>query len=130
MKDEEQLKQKPDRENSTTIKIQSLFRGYLSRKALKALKSLVKIQALVRGYLVRKEAFQTLQGTEALFTERSGVSAQRFRLQLKDVSDERIGSRRISSFQILDDGRPKPVELDHLEPKSRLKRANTWVNVH
>ncbi|KAL8243021.1 hypothetical protein R6Q59_013323 [Mikania micrantha] len=116
-----------DRENSAAIKIQSLFRGFLSRKALKALKSLVKIQALVRGYLVRKEAVRTLQGMEALFRARSSVSAKRFRLQHKDVSDERIRSRRISSFQIPNDGRPNPVELDLLEPKSRLTRANTWV---
>ncbi|KAL8223354.1 hypothetical protein R6Q57_018829 [Mikania cordata] len=116
-----------NRENSAAIKIQSLFRGYLSRKALKALKSLVKIQALVRGYLVRKEAVRTLQGMEALFRARSSVSAQRFRLHHKDVSDESIRSRRISSFQIPNDGRPNPVELDLLEPKSRLTRANTWV---
>ncbi|KAI3814518.1 hypothetical protein L1987_14158 [Smallanthus sonchifolius] len=124
-----------DRENSAAIKIQSMFRGYLSRKALKALKSLVKIQALVRGFLVRKEAVATLQGMEALFRARSSVCAHKFRLQddefqprrsIRDASEGR--SRRISaSFQIPNDGRPNPIEVDLEEPKSRLTRANTWA---
>ncbi|KAI3711594.1 hypothetical protein L1987_70133 [Smallanthus sonchifolius] len=124
-----------DRENSAAIKIQSLFRGYLSRKALKALKSLVKIQALVRGFLVRKEAVATLQGMEALFRARSSVCAHKIRLQddefqprrsIRDTSEGR--SRRISaSFQIPNDGRPNSIEVDLEEPKSRLTRANTWA---
>ncbi|KAJ0724179.1 putative IQ motif, EF-hand binding, P-loop containing nucleoside triphosphate hydrolase [Helianthus annuus] len=126
-----------DRENSAAIKIQSAFRGYLSRKALKALKSLVKLQALVRGYLVRKRAVQTLQGMEAMFRARSNVFARKFRLRYDEfhprrstrgASEGRTRSRRISStFQIQDDGRPNPIEVDLEEPKSRLKRANTWA---
>ncbi|KAK9060784.1 hypothetical protein SSX86_021490 [Deinandra increscens subsp. villosa] len=125
-----------DRENSAAIKIQSLFRGHLCRKALKALKSVVKVQALVRGYLVRKEAVRTLQGMEALFRARFSVSAQKLRLQEQDqihttrsirgASEGR--SRRISSsFQIPNSERPNLVEMDLEEPKSRLTRANTWA---
>ncbi|CAI9286009.1 unnamed protein product [Lactuca saligna] len=107
------------RENSAAIKIQALFRGYLSRKALKALKSLVKLQAVVRGYLVRKEAAETLHGMEALCRAQSTVCSHRFRLQddkfhsrrsIKKANEAR--SRRIStSFQSSYDGRPSPIEL-------------------
>ncbi|KAL7601190.1 protein IQ-domain 26 [Lactuca sativa] len=115
------------RENSAAIKIQALFRGYLSRKALKALKSLVKLQAVVRGYLVRKEAAETLHGMEALCRAQSTVCAHRFRLQDDKFHSRRstkraneARSRRIStSFQA--HGRPSPIEFD---PEYQAK---TWA---
>ncbi|KAF7145671.1 hypothetical protein RHSIM_Rhsim04G0199000 [Rhododendron simsii] len=47
-------------EEAAAVMIQSVFRSYLARKALKTLKGLVKVQALVRGYLVRKQTTATL----------------------------------------------------------------------
>ncbi|XP_062206819.1 protein IQ-domain 26-like [Phragmites australis] len=54
------------REEKAAVLIQKTFRGYLARKALRALRSLVKLQALVRGYLVRKQAAMTLHRLQAL----------------------------------------------------------------
>ncbi|KAI3790137.1 hypothetical protein L2E82_02953 [Cichorium intybus] len=123
------------KENLAAIKIQALFRGYLSRKALKALKSLVKLQAVVRGYLVRKEASETLHGMEALFKAQSTVCAHRFRLQDDNFNSRRsikraneARSRRIStSFQASFDGKPSPIDVGLEDPISRLTRANTWA---
>uniref|UniRef100_A0A7C9D362 Arginine--tRNA ligase n=2 Tax=Opuntia streptacantha TaxID=393608 RepID=A0A7C9D362_OPUST len=70
------------REKWAAVKIQTTFRGYLARKALRALKGLVKIQALVRGYLVRKQATATLHGMQALIRAQATVRSKRAQAQI------------------------------------------------
>lgn len=67
-------------EKRAAIKIQTMFRGYLARRALRALKGLVKLQALVRGYLVRKEADATLCSMQALIRAQARVRAHRLKM--------------------------------------------------
>nr|GEU77736.1 hypothetical protein [Tanacetum cinerariifolium] len=121
--------------NSAAITIQSMFRGYLARKALKALKSVVKLQAIVRGFLVRKRAAETLQGMEAMFKVRSRACSQRSRLQddkyhskrsIRRGSESRSRSMS-SSFQIPNDAKLNFVEESPQMPKSKLTRNNTWA---
>ncbi|PON38226.1 IQ motif, EF-hand binding site [Trema orientale] len=68
------------------IVIQTAFRGYLARRALRALKGLVKLQALVRGQNVRKQAKLTLKCMQALVRVQDQVRHQRARLSLEGSS--------------------------------------------
>ncbi|KAE8670333.1 sulfate transporter 3.1-like [Hibiscus syriacus] len=72
--------------------IQSVFRSYLARKALRALKGLVKLQALVRGHLVRRQASVTLKCMQALITAQARARDQRMRM----VEDSRPAGQRQS----------------------------------
>ncbi|GKV06716.1 hypothetical protein SLEP1_g18569 [Rubroshorea leprosula] len=134
------------RERCAAVKIQTVFRGYLARKALRALKGLVKLQAVVRGYLVRKQATATLHGMQALIRAQATVRSQRncslneirTRKSMERFDDTRsdhtvsIHSRRLSaSFDnpmCNFDENPKIVEVDTGRPKSRSRRTNTSVS--
>ncbi|KAG6431783.1 hypothetical protein SASPL_109866 [Salvia splendens] len=70
------------RELRAAVAIQSHFRAYLSRRALRALKALVKLQALVRGHLVRRQTAYAMRRLQALV--RAQVRARAGRALMSD----------------------------------------------
>ncbi|KAK6122682.1 hypothetical protein DH2020_043566 [Rehmannia glutinosa] len=127
-------------EDGAAIKIQSVFRGYLARKALNALRGLVKLQALVRGHLVRKQATDTLRCMLALVTAQARARAQRLHMaeEAKFIAQMQFTSRKFTQedkFKKLNqdfDRSPKEtikiVEMDLGEYKPVTKARNSYSN--
>ncbi|PWZ17679.1 hypothetical protein Zm00014a_015759 [Zea mays] len=126
-----------EREVEAAAVIQKAFRGYLARKALRALKSLVKLQALVRGYLVRKQTAMTLRRLQALIRLQANTAASR-----RSAEQERIVARpkplamraaAVHRRRLSDGGdaaggfdrSPRIVEMDTCELRCRSSRITS-----
>ena len=116
------------RETEAAVFMQKAFRGYLARKALRALKSLVKLQALVRGYLVRKQAATTLHRLQALMRLQASSQALKNLSSRRSIQQERKTSvpvahrRRLSEGGAGDDRSPRIVEMDTCQLRCRSSR--------
>ncbi|XP_048556710.1 protein IQ-domain 26-like [Triticum urartu] len=116
-------------ETEAAVLIQKAFRGYLARKALRALKSLVKLQALVRGYLVRKQAATTLHRLQALMRlQASSQALKNLSSSRRSIEQERktsvpvVHRRRLSEGGAGDDRSPRIVEMDTCQLRCRSSR--------
>ncbi|KAI3759718.1 hypothetical protein L6452_07731 [Arctium lappa] len=132
-------------ERWAAVKIQTVFRAHLARKALRALKGLVKLQALVRGFLVRERAAATLHSMQALIRAQAAIRSERARRSFTkdheirhrksigrfDTERTEFHSKRLSSYESSTncyDESPKIVEIDTYRPHSRSRRINTCTS--
>ncbi|XP_011078731.1 protein IQ-DOMAIN 14-like isoform X2 [Sesamum indicum] len=94
------LEYQTDRQNYTTslsahaaaTKIQAVYRSYLAKKALRALRGLVKLQALARGHLVRKRMNIVLRSMQAVLAIQ--VRARIQRIQMAEEPPVMVGRRK------------------------------------
>ncbi|XP_078439217.1 protein IQ-DOMAIN 29-like [Wolffia australiana] len=82
------------KEDLAATKAQSAFRGYLARRAFRALKGIVRLQAVIRGHLVRRQAIATLKCTWSIVRLQTLVRGKKVS-QVSDHQDVKV----IKSFE-------------------------------
>ncbi|PIA27923.1 hypothetical protein AQUCO_07400039v1 [Aquilegia coerulea] len=68
------------RKEHAAIKAQAAFRGYLARRAFRALKGIIRLQALVRGHLARRQAIATLRCLQGIIKFQTLVRGRKAKL--------------------------------------------------
>ncbi|XP_050911545.1 protein IQ-DOMAIN 3 isoform X4 [Lathyrus oleraceus] len=76
-------------EELAAIKIQTAFRGYLARRALRALRGLVRLKTMIQGQSVKRQAGSTLRCMQTLARLQSQVRERRVRMSEENQARQR-----------------------------------------
>ncbi|XP_054817041.1 protein IQ-DOMAIN 12-like [Prosopis cineraria] len=101
--------------NLAATKIQRAYRGYLARKALRALKGVVRLQAIVRGQAVRRQVFSTLKNLPSNAREQEEIHERSNHSADKSYKNDK--SNQFSSQK-------KKLEEREIKPDCHARR--TW----
>uniref|UniRef100_A0A1D1YH70 Protein IQ-DOMAIN 1 n=1 Tax=Anthurium amnicola TaxID=1678845 RepID=A0A1D1YH70_9ARAE len=77
------------REEIAAIKIQTAFRGYLARRALRALRGLVRLKSLIDSNAVKRQTATTLRCMQTLARVQSQIRSRRIRMMEENQALQR-----------------------------------------
>lgn len=76
-------------EEIAAIKIQTAFRGFLARRALRALRGLVRLKSLIHGNACKRQATTTLRCMQTLARVQSQIRSRRIRMSEENLALQR-----------------------------------------
>uniref|UniRef100_A0A1J3I064 Protein IQ-DOMAIN 1 n=1 Tax=Noccaea caerulescens TaxID=107243 RepID=A0A1J3I064_NOCCA len=95
-------------EEAAAILIQTIFRGYLARRALRAMRGLVRLKLLMEGSVVKRQAANTLKCMQTLSRVQSQIRARRIRMSEENQA------------------RQKQLLQKHAKEIAGLKNGDNW----
>ncbi|GAA0144582.1 hypothetical protein LIER_04995 [Lithospermum erythrorhizon] len=137
--------------DQAATKAQSVFRGYLARRAFWALKGIIRLQALIRGHLVRRQAVATLRCMQAIVKIQALARGQKVRVLYPghvlegvkpqnaariELSGSSVGSQKLMAnafvmklYSSLPSAMPLSLQYDSSEPNSSWNWLERWSSV-
>lgn len=97
------------KEEVSALKIQSVYKGYMARRALRSIKGLVRLKTLIQGHSVKRQAITTLKCMQTVTRIQAEVRARRIRM-----SEENCAFQR------------QLQQKQHREEKSRPSIGDNW----
>ncbi|KAG8078398.1 hypothetical protein GUJ93_ZPchr0007g3261 [Zizania palustris] len=100
------------KEELAAIKIQTVFRGYLARRALRALRGLVRLKSLVDGNAVKRQTAHTLDCAQTMTRVQTQIYSRRVKTE-----EEKQALR-------------KQLQLKHQRELEEMKIDEDWDHSH
>ncbi|KAJ1690758.1 hypothetical protein LUZ63_014913 [Rhynchospora breviuscula] len=108
------------REDRAAVRIQTFYRGYLARRALRALKGLVRLQALVRGHQVRKQVQATMRCMQSLLRAQARVRTRRISLSNQSNKEEKQLTNTKRRYRNPESGNSYIKDIDMKDEKEEI----------
>ncbi|XP_018446365.1 protein IQ-DOMAIN 2 [Raphanus sativus] len=95
-------------QEAAAILIQTVFRGYLAKRAIRAMRGLVRLKTLMEGSVVKRQAANTLKCMQTLSRVQSQIRARRIRMSEENQA------------------RQKQLLQKHAKELAGLKNGDNW----
>lgn len=113
-------------EEVAAIKIQTVFRGYLARRAMWGLRGLVRLKAVVEGPSVKRQTANTLKCTQSISHVQSQINSRRIRMSEENQALQRqLRAKEMASMQNGDEWNDSVQSKEEMEAKLLSKYEAT-----